>query len=78
MTAAEIFAAAFYAGRPPRSPEYRDGMLKHLRYGLGEAEKPVCPHAEGTAAFDAWFAGVGESWLRLEDNGITRPKGGAL
>jgi len=49
----------------PRSPEYRDGCAAYLaaritRHVLGGEPGSMrpCPHRIGTAAADAWFAGV--------------------
>lgn len=39
-----------------RSPEYRRGLLDVLRYRL-QGQRICCPYGEGTAQFDAYFAG---------------------
>ncbi len=39
-----------------RSPEYRRGMLDVLRFRL-EGLRIECPYKDGTAQFDAYFAG---------------------
>lgn len=39
-----------------RSAEYRRGMLDVLRYHL-EGARIECPYREGSAPFDAYFAG---------------------
>ena len=39
-----------------RSAEYRRGMLDVLRYRL-EGAPILCPFSEGSAQFDAYFAG---------------------
>jgi hypothetical protein len=68
-TAKEMFDAAFSGVRTPRSPEYKLGVLSHLQYRLGEkSECKLCPYAEGTAAHDAFWSGVTESWLIIEKN----------
>jgi hypothetical protein len=67
-TAKEMFDAAFSGVRTPRSPEYKLGMLSHLEYRLGEKSECKCPYAEGTAAHDAFWSGVVESWLIIEKN----------
>jgi len=49
----------------PRSPEYRAGCVEHLaarimRHALGDAGRGMkpCPFTPGTAAADAYYAGV--------------------
>lgn len=50
---------AFFPGRSPRSPEYRAGCRAALEYRL--ARHPIlAPCVAGTAAADAFFAGVEE------------------
>lgn len=57
--AQEIFDKAFQPGRPPRSAAYRAGVLSLLKLKLDKA--PLgCPHAPGSAEFDAFYAGVSE------------------
>ena len=68
-SAQELFNAAFAGHRNPRSPEYKAGVLAHLRFALKETGIHN-PYAEGTAQSDAWYAGVQESWLILQANGI--------
>lgn len=68
-SAQELFNAAFAGNRSPRSPEYKAGVLSHLRFALKETGIHN-PYAEGTAQSDAWYAGVQESWLILQANGI--------
>jgi hypothetical protein len=68
-SAQELFNAAFAGHRSPRSPEYKAGVLAHLRFALKETGIHN-PYAEGTAQSDAWYAGVQESWLILQANGV--------
>ncbi|WP_343728501.1 hypothetical protein [Duganella sp.] len=54
-----LMTLAFAEGRTPRSEEYKLGVraLLTLRFTM----KPMtCPHKAGTAAYDAFFAGVSE------------------
>jgi hypothetical protein len=67
-TAEELFHAAFSGLRIQRSNEYKLGVLSHLEYKLGEKPECKCPYEEGSAAFDAFWSGVTESWLILEKN----------
>lgn len=68
-SAQEMFNAAFAVQRSPRSPEYKAGVLAHLRFALKETGIQN-PYTEGTAQSDAWYAGVQESWLILQANSI--------
>lgn len=68
-SASELFNRAFSVPRTPRSPEYKAGVLEHMKYRMKESSECRCPHAEGTAAHDAWWSGVTESWIILEANG---------
>lgn len=74
ITARHLFEAAFYAGRPARSPAYRSGLLAHLRYRMKEADDCLCPFVQGSAEMDAWYAGILESWNILERHGCDRRK----
>lgn len=67
-SALELFNRAFSGARTPRSPEYKAGVLAHMKYRMKESDKSNCPYAEGTAQADAWWSGVTESWLILETN----------
>lgn len=69
-SAQELFDKAFSGHRSPRSPEYKAGVLAHLRFALKECGIHN-PYKEGTAQSDAWYAGVQESWLILQANGIS-------
>lgn len=63
----ELLTQAFPLGRAARSPECRNGVRAALLFRLAGERIPV-PHAEGTAAVDAWAAGLGEgheTWRRL-------------
>ena len=55
-----LVSAAFSTPRTPRSPEYKAGILALLRRRCGQAEDCTCPYREGTAAADAWYAGISE------------------
>ncbi len=70
--AAQIYALAFGGPREPRSPEYRRGVLCALRFRAGAVDRIRLPAdmEEGTAAADAWFAGVQEGlalWQACEE-----------
>jgi len=68
-TAQQLLDQAFEnKSRTARSPEYKAGLLAHMKYRMKETADCRCPHAEGTAAHDAWWSGVTESWLILETN----------
>lgn len=67
-TATGIFMQAFSTARTARSPEYRAGVLAHLKYRMGESKLYVCPYDEGSAGFDAFWAGVEEAWNILKLN----------
>ncbi len=62
-TAQQIFDAAFRAPRDPGSPAYKQGVLAGLRKRTGEdaSAGSACPYPMGTAAADAWYAGVDEA-----------------
>ena len=68
-SASELFNRAFSGPRTPRSPEYKAGVLAHMKYRMKQSDNANCPYAEGTAQADAWWSGVTESWLILEANG---------
>jgi len=78
-TADEIFKDAFDVPRNPRSPEYKRGVLAALKFRR-EGVKISDPFPEGTAASDAFHAGVDEGhtlwreWARREDD-ITQASG---
>lgn len=54
-----LFDAAFTPGRPPRSAAYKAGVKAKLSLTLEEIAI-TCPHAQGTAEFDAFQAGIDE------------------
>ena len=60
---------AFFPGRTPRSAEYRAGCRAALNFRI--AHRPVpASYAAGTAAADAFFAGVEEGhaiWRHNQD-----------
>ena len=64
-----LYQAAFSVPREPRSPEYRRGVLDALRYRCGLTETLRLPEAfgTGTAAADAWFAGIEEGHARWRE-----------
>lgn len=58
--------------RPARSPEYVAGMRALLTSRTVGTPLPASPHAQRTAAFDAWYAGVEEGsvlWSRVQAKG---------
>lgn len=57
LRAVRFVSQAFPPGVPPRSLEYRKGMFAFFVFSLA-GERITCPFAEGTAEFDAFFAGV--------------------
>lgn len=67
-SASELFEQQFSKPRTPRSPEYKAGVLAHMKYRMKESDDCKCPYAEGTASADAWWSGVTESWLILAAN----------
>ncbi len=59
----ELLDNAFFPGRPRRSSAYKEGVLAKLRLVL-QSERMVCPYAQGSAEFDAFFAGADEgTWI---------------
>lgn len=60
-TAQGVFDSAFPAGRAPRSPAYKQGVLDTLRAHIDKAPLANCPYATGTAEADAYFAGAVEA-----------------
>ena len=67
-TAQQLFDQAFLEIRTARSPEYKAGVLAHLKYRMLETDECDCPYDAGTAAADAWQAGSRLSWNILELN----------
>lgn len=61
-TVAELLLEAFPPGRPNRSPEYKLGLEQALRSRL-EGVRTDCPYQHGSAALDAWAAGIEEGHL---------------
>lgn len=57
-----LMLSAFFPGRPARSSAYQLGVLAKLRLVL-QRERLVCPYAQGSAEFDAYFAGAEEGSL---------------
>ncbi len=58
----ELMLHAFFPGRPARSTAYKAGVLAKLRLVL-QRERLVCPYAQGSAEFDAYFSGTEEGSL---------------
>lgn len=58
----QLLLEAFPPERPNRSPEYKLGMEQALRSRL-EGVRIDCPYQYGSAALDAWAAGVEEGHL---------------
>lgn len=54
-----LMDAAFFPGRTPRSAEYRAGCRAALEFRFAGKSLPM-PYAAGTAAADAFFAGIDE------------------
>lgn len=66
--------------RDPRSPEYMAGVAAALDRRAGIVANIRNPHPAGTAAADAWFAGVSEGhdlWHHSDESGdwLCRPGG---
>lgn len=65
---ADLFVQAFDVPRDLRSPEYKAGALAALQFRLSERKIPR-PYIAGTAADDAFYAGVAEGhaiWRRAQ------------
>ena len=63
-TAQTLLDHAFYPGRQPRSQAYKNGVRAALRFRLGESDRVRCTYPEGSAEFDAFFAGTEEGHRR--------------
>lgn len=59
-TAQQVFEKAFQPGRAPRSDAYKQGVMACLRVRLDGIQHVACRYKEGTAEWDAYFAGVSE------------------
>jgi hypothetical protein len=59
LTVDQLMQAAFFNGRTPRSPEYKAGTRMALEHRIERADI-VPPYQAGTAAADAFFAGLDE------------------
>lgn len=55
----QLMQAAFFNGRAPRSAEYQAGARMALQHRIERADI-VPPYQAGTAAADAFFAGLDE------------------
>lgn len=62
MSVDNIMKAAFFDGRTPRSAEYKAGTRMALEHRI-ERKDIVPPYETGTAAADAYFAGIQEGQL---------------
>lgn len=62
----EAIADAELRRGAPRSPEYRAGLVGILLAKL-HGIPAECPYKEGTAAFDAYFAGVARGEMHAQD-----------
>lgn len=72
ITVEKVFARAFDATRSPRSAEYKAGARAVLEYRIDGTALPPRPYAAGTAASDAYYAGVAEGhalWRAAIENG---------
>jgi hypothetical protein len=62
----ELMKVAFDASRRTwRSSEYKDGVRAVLEFRFGRATLPELPEMPGTAASDAYLAGMEEGWMLL-------------
>lgn len=59
LSVEQLFQTAFYNGRTPRSAEYQTGTRAALAFRL-ERKNIEPPYQPGTAAADAFFAGIAE------------------
>ena len=55
----QLFQTAFYNGRTPRSAEYKAGARMALEHRIERKDFDM-PYQVGTAAADAFFAGIEE------------------
>lgn len=65
--AARVFAQAFAQSRAPRSAEYQAGVLAALRWRF-EGVPVASPYPPGSAAADAFHAGLSEGQLRYRQD----------
>lgn len=56
----QLYQTAFYNGRTPRSQEYQAGTRAALEHHRIERKDFDMPYQVGTAAADAFFAGIEE------------------
>ena len=59
LSADQLYQTAFYNGRTPRSQEYKAGARMALEHRI-ERKDFEMPYLVGTAAADAFFAGIEE------------------
>jgi hypothetical protein len=62
LSVESLMKAAFFGGRAPRSAEYKAGTRMALEHRI-EHKDIVPPYETGTAAADAYFAGIQEGQL---------------
>ncbi len=55
----QLYQTAFYNGRTPRSQEYQAGTRAALEHRIEHKDFDI-PYQVGTAAADAFFAGIEE------------------
>lgn len=55
----QLYQTAFYNGRTPRSHEYKAGARMALEHRIERKDFDI-PYQVGTAAADAFFAGIEE------------------
>lgn len=73
MVTAEKFVEAAKGCGNKRSAEYWRGVLDVLRFRL-EGLRIDCPYQEGTAPFDAYFAGNERGhvmWRQVQEDGVS-------
>ncbi|NHZ80501.1 hypothetical protein F2P44_14645 [Massilia sp. CCM 8695] len=59
LSVEQLFQTAFYNGRTPRSQEYKAGARMALEHRIEQKDFDM-PYQAGTAAADAYFAGIEE------------------
>ncbi|NHZ38872.1 hypothetical protein [Massilia aquatica] len=59
LSVEQLFQTAFYNGRTPRSQEYKAGARMALEHRIERKDFDM-PYQAGTAAADAYFAGIEE------------------
>ena len=59
LSVGQLYQTAFYNGRTPRSQEYKAGARMALEHRIERKDFDM-PYQVGTAAADAFFAGIEE------------------